>query len=68
MKPTILAGLVRTCAVAQAQTGGLQPVAVTVDNFIRAETDLYLGGVVKEAGGTGRFGHRREVASIDDPG
>jgi hypothetical protein len=39
---------------------------VTVDNFIRAESDLYFGSGVKEAGGPGKFVHRREPASIDD--
>ena len=40
---------------------------VTVDNFIRAESDMYLGGILKDSGGAlGKFNHRREVASIDD--
>jgi hypothetical protein len=38
---------------------------VTVDNFIRAESDLYFRNVVKE-GGLGRFAHRREPAAIDN--
>ena len=37
---------------------------VTVDNFIRAESDLYFHNVVKE-GGLGKFAHRREPAAID---
>jgi hypothetical protein len=42
------------------------PVPVTVDNFVRAESDLYFGGIVKDSGGAlGKFNHRREVASID---
>jgi hypothetical protein len=40
------------------------PVAVTVDNFARAESDTYAGAMVKE-GGLGKFDHRREPASID---
>src|SRR5262245_37152248 len=39
-------------------------VPVTVDNFIRAESDLYLGNGVKD-GGLGKLYHRREPASID---
>jgi hypothetical protein len=39
-------------------------VPVGVDNFIRAETDLYFGNLLK-AGGLGKFDHRREPASID---
>lgn len=46
---------------AQAQT----PVPVTVDNFVRAESDLYMGNAAKE-GGFGKFAHRREPASLDN--
>jgi hypothetical protein len=49
---------------ARAQAG--EAVPVTVDNFIRAESDLYFGNVVKESGGTGKFNHRREPAAIDN--
>ena len=42
-------------------------VPVTVDNFARAESDLYFGGIVKDSGGAiGKFNHRREPASIDN--
>ena len=40
-------------------------VPVTVENFIRAESDLYFGNVVKD-GGFGKFLHRREPAAIDN--
>jgi hypothetical protein len=49
------------CAPAFAQN----TVAVTVDNFARAESDLYMGNSVKE-GGLGKLFHRREPASIDN--
>jgi len=39
-------------------------VPVTVDNFIRAESDLYFTGLVKQ-GGLGKLLHRREPADID---
>jgi hypothetical protein len=39
--------------------------AVTVDNFIRAESDLYFSNIVKD-GGFGKFMHRREPAAIDN--
>ncbi|OKP63819.1 carboxylesterase [Ensifer adhaerens] len=39
--------------------------SVTVDNFIRAESDLYFSNILKESGGTGKFSHRREPAAID---
>jgi hypothetical protein len=40
-------------------------VPVTTDNFIRAESDLYFGGVVKDAGGVGKFFHNREPTPLD---
>ncbi len=62
----MLAGL----GVAHAQTATApapadgKPVPVTVDNFIRAESDTYFGGLAKQ-GGLGKILHRREPASID---
>jgi len=47
---------------AQAQDSSVTPV--TADNFPRAESDLYFGGVVKD-GGFGKFMHRREPTPID---
>ena len=41
----------------------LQPV--TVENFVRAETDLYFGSIVKK-GGFGKFEHNREPTPIDE--
>lgn len=41
-----------------------QPQPVTVDNFTRAETDLYFGGMVKQ-GGLGTFFHHRQPPSVD---
>jgi hypothetical protein len=41
-------------------------VPVTVNNFIRAESDLYMGSFLKDSGGDlGKFDHRREVASVE---
>src|SRR6516165_8468999 len=39
-------------------------VPVTVDNFVRAETDMYMGESVKE-GGFGKFIHNRTPTEID---
>jgi hypothetical protein len=39
-------------------------VPVTADNFVRAETDLYFGGVVKKDG-FGKFEHNREPTPVD---
>ncbi|MET0588373.1 MAG: DUF1254 domain-containing protein [Novosphingobium sp.] len=41
------------------------PVPVTVDNFIRAESDLYFGALVQE-NGLGKIGHRRAPADVDN--
>ncbi|KXU82929.1 carboxylesterase [Paraburkholderia monticola] len=48
-----------------AQTAAAsQPVAVTADNFVRAETDTYFATVVRQDG-FGRFHHYRELMPID---
>jgi len=41
-------------------------IPVTVDNFVRAESDLYFAGILKDSGATGKFLHRREPARIDN--
>src|ERR1700748_1871748 len=47
-----------------AQTAPAErPIAVTPDNFVRAESDLYFSGAVKD-GGFGQFMHRREPTPI----
>jgi hypothetical protein len=38
---------------------------VTVDNFIRAESDMYFALSAKDAGGVGKFLHRREVVQVE---
>jgi hypothetical protein len=43
----------------------LKPVAVTADNFIRAESDHYFAATIGLADGIGRFHHNREVMAID---
>src|SRR4051794_3784729 len=40
-------------------------IAVTAENFTRAETDTYFANIVNQAGGPGRFFHRREIEPID---
>ena len=52
-------------AIAQAQTPSGKSIPVTSDNFVRAESDLYFGNIVKD-GGFGKFHHNREPASIDN--
>lgn len=41
------------------------PVRVTVDNFTRAESDLYFARFAKD-GAFGKFQHERDLAPIDD--
>jgi hypothetical protein len=62
MKATVLAILMLGCATpgALAQTA----IPVTVDNFVRAESDMYIASSAKGAFGSLR--HRREPASIDE--
>ena len=68
MKNVALACVLFLTVSGQAASG--QPssdntVPVTVDNFIRAESDLYLGVVALKEGGFGKFEHHRELSPID---
>ncbi|HEV2573061.1 DUF1254 domain-containing protein [Methylocella sp. CPCC 101449] len=49
-------------AFAQAPSGKTR---VTVDNFVRAETDNYFAANAKTVGGLGKFQHSREPTAID---
>ena len=42
-----------------------EPVPVTAENFIRAESDLYMSVVALKENGFGQFEHHRELAPID---
>lgn len=55
-------------AIAQtpSSSSAASPIPVSVDNFNRAESDMYFATVVKEAGGVGRFNHHREIMPIDN--
>jgi hypothetical protein len=48
-----------------AESSQADSVPVTVENFVRAESDLYFGNGIKDAGGPGKFHHRREPMQID---
>jgi hypothetical protein len=63
MKNATVLVLALTLAASRAFAQSSTPV--TVDNFARAESDLYMNNSVKE-GGLGKLFHRRESASIDD--
>src|SRR5262245_50803368 len=61
MKLIVLIGAVLAFpTIALAQT-----VPVTLDNFAQAESDLYFGNVIKEAGGIGKFSHNRAPPALD---
>ncbi|MDN3219480.1 DUF1254 domain-containing protein [Pseudomonas nunensis] len=47
------------------KTSDTTAMPVNVDNFVRAESDTYIGSMAKE-GGLGKLHHRREPASIDN--
>jgi hypothetical protein len=59
----IVTGALHAQPALQSSAGN--PVPVTVDNFIRAESDLYMSSMVKD-GSFGKFLHRREPASLDN--
>jgi hypothetical protein len=59
-----LLGLIFLPATVYAQSPSSATVPVTVDNFVRAETDNYLA-INAEDAGIGQLGHRREPASVD---
>src|SRR5258705_6939421 len=63
MKTSILTAmsfaLAGIAASAQTSTSQTQPVAI--ENYNRAQTDVYFAGVVKN-GGFGKFRHGRELA------
>lgn len=48
-----------------AQSSASSAIPVTIDNFIRAESDLYFGNIVVKDDGFGKFHHNREPSPID---
>jgi hypothetical protein len=62
----ISAAIIIICFGAAASQASAQQasVPVTPDNFARAESDLYFGGVVKD-NGFGKFFHNREPTPLD---
>ena len=61
---SVVLGAVLTATVALDAAGAEKPLPVTVDNFIRAESDLYMARMVKD-GGFGKFFHYRDLTPID---
>src|SRR6478672_4160362 len=58
----MLVGL--SCSAMVAAAGDEKPVPVTVDNFVRAESDLTFAKVIK-GDGFGKFNHGRELSPLD---
>ena len=48
--------------VAQSASG---PIPVTVDNYVRAETDKTFAGLIAMGDGIGKFHHNREMVPVD---
>ena len=63
IKHLLPAGLVLALTAGVAMAG--DAVLVTPENFTRAESDLFFGNVVRDAG-LGKFQHRRTAMRIDD--
>jgi hypothetical protein len=65
-KSILIAAVAATVALggARAQTEVGAPVSVTVENFVRAESDVYFASVVK-AGAFAKFFHFRQLTPID---
>lgn len=51
--------------ISPLQASAADSIPVDVDNFVRAESDMYMASMVKD-GALGKFVHRREPASIDN--
>jgi hypothetical protein len=60
-----LASVLAFSRPANAQMVG-DAVPVTVENFIRAESDLYFSAVALKEDGFGKFEHKRELTPIDN--
>jgi hypothetical protein len=63
-KDAALNGTWKPPRLQRASTTPPASLAVTVENFERAESDGYFGAIVKE-GGFGRFHHNRELVPVD---
>jgi hypothetical protein len=64
---TLWAAWLATPGPVPAQAPAGAPVPVTIDSFVRAESDLYFAGILKDSGGRlATFNHRREVASVEN--
>jgi len=64
--------MMRASVIVISLLGGLSAASaqnatpVTIDSFIRAESDTYIANLAQESGGLGKLVHRREPASIEN--
>jgi hypothetical protein len=67
-RPSLRASIALTFALASAVATAADPAptVVTPWNFVRAESDTYMGNLAREAGALGKFQHRREPATIEN--
>src|SRR5580698_10056283 len=61
----VVAAILAGTHLAHAEPAAANAVPITVDNFIRAESDLYFSAVALKEGGFGKFEHHRELSPID---
>jgi hypothetical protein len=74
MKANLLLGVTAAMFFAVNEIGAQSPAAspagapvpVTVDNFIRAESDLYFSAIALKEDGLGKFEHKRVLSAIDN--
>lgn len=64
---SLTATAIATDSAALAQAPSRPPVPVTVDNYNRAQTDVYFAAVV-HAGGLGKLRHGRQLAPVGPSG
>lgn len=57
--------IVAAFMLATAPAFAADTVPVTVENFIRAESDMYMTNVATMEGGFGKFEHHRELSDVD---
>ena len=61
----VLAMTLTTATAAAAPKPVSATVPVTIENFIRAESDMYMAGLAQD-GGLGKLAHHREAASVEN--
>jgi len=67
---TVLTAFATAAALAMASVAALAqsasgPIPVTVDNYVRAETDKTFAGLIAMGGGIGTFHHNRDMTPIE---